>query len=225
MVCRLCLLVALFFCLPRLAAAACPTCHAKIEQAAGWAHTYADWEESIHAFNEITCTSCHGGDNGAPEAAKAHAGIRFRGQAAAGDPAVRLTVVQLCSGCHQDTFHGYRVSPHFKALSAGRKAADCATCHGAVGGHVLNAGTITATCRQCHTDTAAGNTVEVAQTMLEFTHRIRMALVFPEPGHQLTGDKRARVEEAISAAMAAWHEFNLESLGQALVHGTGVLDQ
>jgi len=224
MVRRLCLVVALFL-LPRLAVAACTTCHAKIDQEKGWAHDFRDWEESIHAFNDVTCVTCHSGDYKAKDAKAAHKGIRFRGKAAAGDPTTRLAVVKLCSGCHEDQFHGYRVSPHFKALNGGRTAADCATCHGAVGGHVLNARTVTATCRRCHTDTSPGNTIEVAQTMLEFTHRIRMALVFPEPGQQLTGDKREKVEEAITAAMAAWHEFNLESLGLALAHGTGVLDQ
>lgn len=224
MVRRLCLVVALLL-LPRFAVAACTTCHAKIEQEKGWAHSFGDWEESIHAFNDVTCVTCHGGNHEARRAKAAHKGVRFRGKAVAGDAAARLAVVKLCSGCHEDQFHGYRVSPHFGVLTSGRTAADCATCHGAVGGHVLNSRTITATCRRCHTATAPGNTVEVAQTMLEFTHRVRMALVFPEPGQQLTGEKRVKVEEAITAAMAAWHEFNLESLGLALAHGTGVLDQ
>jgi len=222
---RLLLTVTLACLLPRLAAAACTTCHAKIEQQPGWAHDYETWEESIHAFNDVSCVTCHQGDVTARDKEAAHKGIRFVGAAASGDAATRLTVVKLCAGCHRDQFHGYRVSPHYKALRSGRTAADCATCHGAVGGHVLNARTITATCRRCHTDRSPGNTVEVAQTMLEFTHRIRMALVFPEPGQQLTGRKREKVEEAITAAMAAWHEFNLESLGLALAHGTGVLDQ
>jgi len=225
MIRRLCLLTALLLLLPRLASAACTTCHAKIKQEKGWAHNFRDWEESIHAFNDVSCVTCHQGDAKAKERQAAHKGLRFTGKAAGGVAGERLQVVKLCGGCHEDQFHGYRVSPHYKALRLGRMAADCSTCHGAVGGHVLNARTITTTCRRCHTDRSPGNTVEVAQTMLEFTHRIRMALVFPEPGQQLTGEKRVKVEEAITAAMAAWHEFNLESLGLALAHGTGVLDQ
>jgi hypothetical protein len=54
---------------------------------------------------------------------------------------------------------------------------------------------------------------------------VRMALVFPEPGQALTGEDWEKVEEAISAAMAAWHELNLESVGLALAHGTGVIER
>ena len=207
------------------AAADCTTCHQKLEQNPAWAHTYQDWEDSMHAYNDVSCVTCHGGDVEAPTPEEAHRGIHFvwaEGKVRAGD---RLVLSQGCGQCHPNQIAGARASAHFRALAAGKAAADCTTCHGPVGGQVLNAETITATCRRCHHDDKPGNTVEVAQTLLEYTRRVRMALVFPEPGHQLKGADREAVMEAVTASMAAWHEFDLEAVGLALAYGTGVLEK
>jgi hypothetical protein len=207
------------------AAADCPTCHRKITQNPSWAHTYQDWEDSMHAYNDVTCVTCHGGDVDAPTQEEAHRGIHFvwaEEKVHAGD---RLVLSQGCGHCHPNQIAGARASAHFRALVHGQEAADCTTCHGAVGSTVLNPQTITKTCRRCHADQSPGNTVDVARTLLEYTHRVRMALVFPEPGHQLKGADREAVRDAVTAAMAAWHEFDLQAVGLALAYGTGVLEK
>lgn len=207
------------------AAADCTTCHQGLKQDPAWAHTYQDWQDSMHAYNDVSCVTCHGGDVEALTPEGAHRGIHFvwaEEKVHAGD---RLVLSQGCGQCHANQIAGARVSAHFRALQEGKEAADCTTCHGAVGGVVLNPHTITTTCRRCHTDQSPGNVVEVARTLLEYTHRVRMALVFPEPGHQLRGADREAVVEAVTAAMAAWHEFDLQAVGLALVHGTGVLEK
>jgi len=209
----------------RPASADCTTCHQGLEQNPAWAHTYQDWEDSMHAYNDVSCVTCHGGDVEALTAQQAHQGIHFvwaEEKVRAGD---RLVLSQGCGQCHPNQIAGARASAHFRALQEGKEAADCTTCHGAVGGMVLNPQTISQTCRRCHTDEGPGNTVEVAHTLLEYTHRVRMALVFPEPGHQLRGADREAVVEAVTAAMAAWHELDLQAVGLALAYGTGVLEK
>ncbi|MGD2062389.1 MAG: multiheme c-type cytochrome [Nitrospirota bacterium] len=203
----------------------CTGCHAELPQRAEWAHSYADWEDSLHAYFDVSCVNCHGGDAEAEDADEAHDGVVLAGTLHRETNDYRLIVSDGCGNCHPNEIAGFRASPHYRALKAGKRAADCATCHGAVGSHVLTPQTITATCRQCHTDDAPGTTVGVAQTLLEYTRRVRMALVFPEPGQRLRGEERYQVEEAITAAMAAWHEFNLEAVGLALAHGTGVIER
>jgi len=203
----------------------CTACHIRLQQDPTWAHSYEDWEESIHASFDISCVNCHGGDSEAEVAEEAHLGMGLTGARDPDSNDHRLVLSEGCGNCHPNERAGFRVSPHYRALQAGKHAADCTTCHGAVGGHVLTPETIAATCRQCHTSEGPGGTVSVAETLLEYTRRVRMALVFPEPGQALTGSDRERVDEAISAAMAAWHEFDLTAVGLALAHGTGVIER
>lgn len=206
-------------------AEACADCHQRLPQDPKWAHTYQDWADSLHAYNDVTCVTCHGGDGDATTAEAAHVGIHFVWAEERGHAGDRLVLSQGCGQCHPNQLSGARASAHFLALEARREAADCTTCHGAVGGQVLNSETITTTCRRCHRDDTPGNTVEVAQTLLEYTRRVRMALVFPEAGKELRGSARDQVMEAITASMAAWHEFDLAAVGLALAHGTGVLER
>jgi len=203
----------------------CTGCHAGLPQDPEWAHTYDDWEESLHASFNISCVNCHGGDVEAEDADRAHAGMVFTAANRSEANYFSLVLAEGCGTCHPNEIAGFRASAHYRALKTGKHAADCATCHGAVGSHVLTPETITATCRRCHAADAPGTTVGVAQTLLEYTRRVRMALVFPEPGQSLRGEEREQVEEAITAAMAAWHEFNLEAVGLALAHGTGVIER
>jgi hypothetical protein len=203
----------------------CTACHIRLQQDPAWGHSYEDWEESIHASFDISCVNCHGGDSEAEVAEEAHMGMGLTGARDPDSNDQRLLLAEGCGNCHPNERAGFRASPHYRALLAGDRAADCTTCHGAVGGQVLTPETIASTCRQCHTTEAPGTTVGVAQTLLEYTRRVRMAMVFPEPGHLLTGVEREQVEEAISAAMAAWHEFDLVAVGLALAHGTGAIER
>jgi hypothetical protein len=206
-------------------AGSCTDCHRQLKQDPKWAHTYQDWADSMHAYNDVTCVTCHGGDAEATQASAAHVGIHFVWAEERVRASDRLVLSQGCGQCHPNQIAGARASAHFRALKEGREAADCTTCHGAVGGQVLTPETITASCRRCHLDDKPGNTVEVARTLLDYSRRVRMALVFPEAGKELRGEAREAVIEAITASMAAWHQFDLEAVGLALAHGTGVLEK
>ncbi|MBI3013124.1 MAG: hypothetical protein HYY63_05800 [Elusimicrobia bacterium] len=52
----------------------CVNCHSRITKvdSSRPAHSFVDWENSIHAKRGIACDACHGGNSAAPEADKAH---------------------------------------------------------------------------------------------------------------------------------------------------------
>ena len=67
--------------------------------------------------NAATCVSCHG----------AHA---VGGTGDAESSTARRRVAMTCAPCHQDAFHGYRVSAHAVAVAAGDPhAPTCVDCH------------------------------------------------------------------------------------------------
>lgn len=140
------------------AAGRCGTCHPAERKL---------FETSIHAGEDVHCTSCHGGDAGSLVQAVAH-GAGFRGKPA------RETVPELCASCHADEkrmrpynlpvdqYALYQTSGHGVRLKRGdRRVAVCSDCHGAhdilapsdPASRVFTAN-IPRTCGRCHGDTA-----------------------------------------------------------------------
>ncbi len=134
----------------------CTLCHPDVR---------VEFERSIHHSENVTCTSCHGGDPSASSVDAAHRG-RFRGRIA------RKDVPEACAVCHADTsmmrpynlptdqLALYLTSGHGRALARGDgNAAVCTDCHGVhailppenveSSVHVLN---IPRTCARCHSD-------------------------------------------------------------------------
>jgi predicted CXXCH cytochrome family protein len=123
------------------------------------------FQDSIHAREEVRCTSCHGGNPDTREVSRAHEGS-FRGLGN------RLKIPELCASCHSDLelmrpynqpvdqLAVYRTSQHGKALATGdSSAAVCTDCHGSHDvrsprepespTHPRN---VAATCAACHAD-------------------------------------------------------------------------
>lgn len=140
------------------AAGRCGTCHPAERKL---------FETSIHAGEDVHCTSCHGGDASSLVQAVAH-GSGFRGKPA------RETVPALCASCHADEkrmraynlpvdqYALYQTSGHGIRLKSGdRRVAVCSDCHGAhdilapsdPASRVFTAN-IPRTCGRCHGDTA-----------------------------------------------------------------------
>ncbi|HEY6193532.1 MAG TPA: cytochrome c3 family protein [Candidatus Eisenbacteria bacterium] len=125
------------------------------------------FETSIHAGEDVHCTSCHGGDAGSLEQGVAH-GAGFRGKPA------RETVPALCASCHADEqkmrpynlpvdqYALYQTSGHGVRLKQGdRRVAVCSDCHGAHDilapqdpASRVFAANIPRTCGRCHGDSA-----------------------------------------------------------------------
>jgi predicted CXXCH cytochrome family protein len=123
--------------------------------------------QSIHSNEELTCTSCHGGNPKADTVEGAHRGS-FKGKIR------RREIPALCASCHSDgnlmrpynlptdQYALYQTSPHGRTLASGDdRAALCTDCHGVHGilevedpkspVHSRNA---PATCAQCHSKPA-----------------------------------------------------------------------
>ena len=124
------------------------------------------FEKSVHASEDIHCTSCHGGNDQTLDRAAAH-GNGFRATIAKKD------VPALCASCHADEkrmrpydlpvdqYALYQTSHHGERLKAGdTRVAVCSDCHGA---HDILAPedpasrvyvtNIPRTCGTCHGDT------------------------------------------------------------------------
>ena len=134
----------------------CGTCHPRER---------VQFEHSRHAAEDVTCVSCHGGNDQALDRAAAHArGFRRIG---------RREVPAVCASCHSDETKMrpydlpvdqlalYNTSGHGRRLAQGdTKVAVCSDCHGA---HDILAAedptsrvfpsNIPKTCGACHGDT------------------------------------------------------------------------
>ncbi|GAB4171505.1 MAG: cytochrome c3 family protein [Geothermobacteraceae bacterium] len=143
----------------------CGRCH---EQEA------ADFANSVHAVNDISCTDCH--DN-------IHT-------LTISEDRVK-TRTELCLGCH-DGQETYLSSVHGASLKAGNEdAPDCTSCHGLhsiteVGSPDTNSGRMfhTTACISCHQDEEKmernGVSPNVVETYLESYHGKGYRLGFPE---------------------------------------------
>lgn len=131
----------------------CALCHSEVA---------VKYRDSAHAYEDLACTDCHGGDAATTEVARAHRGLRARVE--------RAGIPEFCGSCHADPVRMapfglpadqlalYRVSGHGHALAAGKDgAAVCTDCHGvhdilkaddpASPVHPRN---LSATCAACH---------------------------------------------------------------------------
>jgi len=123
------------------------------------------FETSPHAREQVSCVSCHGGDDRSLAQGVAH-GSGFRGRPA------RAAIPALCASCHAsetrmraynlpvDQFALYQTSGHGVRLARGdTRVAVCSDCHGAhdilapadPGSRVFPAN-IPRTCGRCHGD-------------------------------------------------------------------------
>jgi len=101
----------------------CISCHASDRMKPEFKDIVEAWQASWHAKNRISCENCHGGD---PKDASM-AMSRQRGFV--GNPKHK-DVPPFCGKCHIGIMNNFLESGHGKALSAGKKAPDCSTCHG-----------------------------------------------------------------------------------------------
>lgn len=117
----------LFMMLPALSASAaepatrpvCLTCHAS--QTGKGGKPVAQWQESIHAQNGISCHHCHGGDpSDSINAMSPERGFL-------GVPR-ETAIPAFCGRCHVGIRDDYLNSAHGRAL--GRGGPTCVTCHG-----------------------------------------------------------------------------------------------
>lgn len=97
----------------------CIQCHGALPANLG--APVAQWRQSIHAANGISCNSCHGGDpKNAPVAMSPERG--FLGVPKENE------IPAFCGRCHPGVLKDYLASAHGQALGSGGPT--CVTCHG-----------------------------------------------------------------------------------------------
>ncbi len=100
----------------------CIECHSGMDDPPRLKGIVEHWKKSIHGQNGVKCNNCHGGD---PTdyilAMDPEAGFR-------GKPTHQATPA-FCGRCHIGVYDNYKVSAHQKALSEGKNAPTCVSCH------------------------------------------------------------------------------------------------
>ena len=153
----------------------CVECHSG--QSGALSEPVAQWRQSVHAQNGISCHDCHGGD----PSDYAMAMSPERGFLGAPEYA---QVPAFCGRCHVGVLEAYQPGGHGQALEAG--GAQCVICHGEHAIQVANLELINQeSCSRCHDYDRAEQIKELLQQVdgpiesldkdLERLHRLSFA--------------------------------------------------
>jgi hypothetical protein len=178
---------------------------------------YRDWERSIHGQEEVTCSDCHGGDPGAPDARRAHA--EFAGENAARSAVAFSRVAETCGDCHDEILDAYRESKHYAKLKkkkGDRHGPTCVTCHSSMNTLTLDVTTVEAACARCHNEQTKIDPKipqQARATLNKFLsidrfHRYIAARMDPAQAGVFFREIDARVE----SLSVRWHTFDLERI-------------
>jgi len=128
----------------------CIQCHDADMMKPAFRKIPAEWRQSWHHQNGVSCHDCHGGDP--TDAAMAMSPQR----GFVGTPKYQ-GVPEFCGKCHVGILKNYIESGHGKALKASGSGPNCVTCHGAHDIQKANIDIINEQrCSQCHTYERAG---------------------------------------------------------------------
>jgi len=108
---------------PRVEREVCIVCHDSDLIKPEYRGIPAEWRQSWHYQNGVSCRDCHGGDP--KDAAKAM--LPERGFV--GTPKYKA-VPEFCGKCHIGILQNYLESGHGKVLKTTGKGPNCVTCHG-----------------------------------------------------------------------------------------------
>jgi hypothetical protein len=143
---------------------ACITCHKLLGGTAGRA--FAEWNNSIHQENGVTCESCHGGN---AEVDLTDIGQLTREEFAArtasamspthgfvGKPA-GTALFDMCRMCHSGAVERFQASIMGKAYIGKKGGPSCVTCHQAHNNEIPE---IPKVCKNCHKDTTGFDRID-----------------------------------------------------------------
>ncbi len=107
---------------PRVERNVCIDCHTSSLMKEDYREIPAEWRNSVHYQNGVSCADCHGGDpRDAARAMLPQAGF-------AGVPKPK-EVPEFCGKCHLGIKDSYLASDHGKALMTTGRGPNCVTCH------------------------------------------------------------------------------------------------
>lgn len=207
-----------------LAESACVTCHRTLPRTF-IGHTFADWEDSLHAQQGVSCSDCHGGDPTQAQLERAHQGLR-----PSRDPQSPLyftKVPQTCGRCHTAELAYFQQSVHYQQLQETGRGPNCVTCHGAMAIAILSPQELAATCTACHNERLGIRPdeplkarflltlIRQAQGQLELIRKLISAKQ-EEVNTRSATQLLAQAEAEMRAIQEGWHTFRLEQVESQL---------
>lgn len=181
---------------------------------------YREWELSIHAQQDVSCSDCHGGDANLPGKKAAH-GSEVGG--AREDSAIGFKAVpETCGQCHDEFHDAYVGSKHFQHLVKAKQekqGPNCVTCHGSMNTTVLDVTTVEAACARCHNE-ESDNEPEIPQQARGILNKFLSIDRFHRyMSARLDADERRAffdaVDPRIHALKVKWHAFDLSEIEPA----------
>lgn len=179
---------------------------------------YRDWQRSIHAQEQVTCSDCHGGDPRSMDPRVAHAA--FTREDGTLEAISFSHVAETCGDCHDEILKAYTQSKHYQRVKrdeAGKRhGPTCVTCHNAMNTLTLDVTTVEAACARCH-EPGSGIDPDVPararETLNKFLsidrfHRYIAARMEPEPAAAFF----QRVDQRVAALSVLWHTFDLDRI-------------
>jgi hypothetical protein len=178
---------------------------------------FREWQNSIHAQEDVSCADCHGGDPTAKKKEAAHV-VTFKGKKSGVADATNFAhVPETCGSCHEEKYDAYVRSHHYKLMldkKQVQKGPNCVTCHGSLNAVALNVTSVGETCALCHSK-EKDNHPDVpakAEALLKDFNSIhgyyRYIRIRGEPA-EIDGIVRA-VRPRIQKLSNDWHTFDLK---------------
>ncbi len=196
----------------------CVECHKNIKfrtQNPVLFNYYANWKDSTHDIEEITCKDCHGGDPTKGNKEDAHKGNYS--SLVSIDNAAYKKIPQRCGACHEAVLKNFVESKHYKALIEKGSGPHCATCHGSVNADVYYTSVISRACKDCHNEYTK-NSPEIVGEADKILHRINVSQAYKKWIMINYADKAtAQVKEMLALyanVTDSWHTFNFKELDQ-----------
>jgi hypothetical protein len=210
----------------------CADCHfanapGSAARSRDWEVHLRDWDLSAHAWADVGCDRCHGGDPTTFEPMAAHRGVLHWTNPSS--PVNRVNLPRTCGACHTGPFVAFQKSRHFALLQGNNPVVPtCTTCHGAAGENRPSPKALERTCAGCHRPGRPGEHPEypaLGRTMLEGVRDARAMLKEARSliGHVKDQPRRARLEQAaqqidvpLTEATQAGHAFVYDDLEERL---------
>ncbi|MBM4388134.1 MAG: hypothetical protein FJ088_10380 [Deltaproteobacteria bacterium] len=202
----------------------CVSCHQNLQKKE-LAKYFDLWKNSVHEKKGIFCEACHGGDPGASEKGKAHAGILPSDDEKSG--IYPRNVPATCGKCHPAELNDFKQSLHYTQLVKANAGPTCATCHQGKTGFILNGALIAETCKDCHSKMKDEQKwiPEKAHLLMVMTKQVSVLLDWAKDyvdSQKLDAEKKSKLKktlkniETLNKSGYRWHTFNMHDYENSL---------
>lgn len=192
----------------------CITCHETLLPSTQRAHDFAEWRNSVHARNGVTCEQCHGGNPATSDMKQAHTGVIRSTQPTS--PLYFNRIADACGKCHAEETAEYKKSFHAKELGRAGRGPNCTTCHGSMATRILNPQELEQTCSLCHSlrPVASEALVTLNQAGAALAHWKEAAANAKKRGQwtQEQTSTLAAAEQKYQTVQRKWHSLDMQTV-------------